>query len=194
MIWSKQKKILKSRLCDSLKGRVDFHTMKYRKIAHGLLGRAVVTLDKQEILSLVSLTYEEKHWKIYYPLYKDYMKEKKSRDEEQEKCIKAKIKKEFEASLKASEVATKILNEQGYFSERQFYHAVNMCLNMSIEDAIKSENILVRALSMFDRRLGKRRLIKMYDSIENEHDLVKKFYEIRINSEKILKNKNYIRQ
>jgi hypothetical protein len=39
----------------------------------------------------------------------------------------------------------------------------------------------VQALAMFDRRVGKRRLAKM--SVENEHPLVRKFYELRCQAE-----------
>ncbi|MGX4561896.1 hypothetical protein ACWJVV_10735, partial [Clostridioides difficile] len=37
-----------------------------------------------------------------------------------------------------------------------------MCLNISVEDAIKSYNILVKSLVMLDKRLGKRRLKNIY--------------------------------
>ncbi|EGT4869432.1 hypothetical protein DBN41_19975, partial [Clostridioides difficile] len=58
------------------------------------------------------------------------------------------------------------------------YKNLNICLNISIEDAIKSYNILVKSLVMLDKRLGKRRLKNIYEDIEKENNLVKKFYNI----------------
>ncbi|MCC0627812.1 MULTISPECIES: hypothetical protein [unclassified Clostridioides] len=64
----------------------------------------------------------------------------------------------FEEYLERDAKGYKIVNKNGCFSEFDFYEAVNICLNTSIEDAIKSYNILVRSLVMLDKRLGKRRL------------------------------------
>lgn len=61
----------------------------------------------------------------------------------------------------------KIVNKNGFFNEFDFYEAVNICLNISIEDAIKSYNILVKSLVMLDKRLGKRRL-KIYMKIQKK--------------------------
>jgi hypothetical protein len=48
--------------------------------------------------------------------------------------------------------------EQGVFSKMDFGHAFGQFLEMSIEDALASDNPLIVALAMLDRRLGKRRL------------------------------------
>src|SRR4051812_29841908 len=65
--WSKVKKQLKSFTCDSLKDRIDFHIINYRK-AHDQLGRAVITVDKKEILSMCTIIAERemnrKEWDI----------------------------------------------------------------------------------------------------------------------------------
>lgn len=57
--WSKAKKQLKSLMCDSLRLRVDFHVINYRK-AHDQLGRVVITVDKEEKLSMCTITVREK--------------------------------------------------------------------------------------------------------------------------------------
>ncbi|KQU15050.1 hypothetical protein ASG65_11145 [Bacillus sp. Leaf13] len=49
--WSKAKKRLSDFLCETLRLRVDFQVINYRK-AHDQLGRAVITVDKVEILSM----------------------------------------------------------------------------------------------------------------------------------------------
>ncbi|WP_455749335.1 SF0329 family protein [Peribacillus butanolivorans] len=53
--WSKAKKRLSDLLCETLHSRVDFQVINYRK-AHDQLGRAVITVDKVEILSMCTIT------------------------------------------------------------------------------------------------------------------------------------------
>ena len=168
MIWSKQKQILKNNLCESLRNRVDFNIVKYRK-SHDSLGRAVITLDKEEICSMATIVLEMEQCKLVGFRLDD---------------------ESFEEYLERDEEGYNIVNENGFFSEFDFYEAVNIYLNASIEDAIKSENILVRALAMLDKRLGKRRLKNIYENIEKENDLVKKFYNIRVESENMILKKN----
>ena len=168
MIWSKQKQILKNNLCESLRDRVDFNIVKYRK-SHDSLGRAVITLDKEEICSMATIVLEMEQCKLVgFRLDDESLEEYLERDAEGYKTI----------------------NENGFFNEFDFYEAVNIYLNASIEDAIKSDNILVRALAMLDKRLGKRRLKNIYEDIEKENDLVKKFYNIRVESENMILKKN----
>lgn len=47
-----------------------------------------------------------------------------------------------------------------------------------IEEALNSENIIIRVYSMLDRRLGKRRL-KGFNFNEETHPLIVDFYKIR---------------
>ena len=167
LIWSKQKQILKNNLCESLRDRIDFNMIKYRK-SHDSLGRAVITLDKEEIFSMATIVLDMEHWKVV-----GFRLDNES----------------FEEYLERDTEGYKIVNENGFFSEFDFYEAVNIYLNVSIEDAINSDNILVRALSMLDKRLGKRRLKKIYENIEKENNLVKKFYNIRVESENMILKK-----
>lgn len=168
MVWSKQKQILKNNLCESLKDRIDFNIIKYRK-SHDSLGRAVITLDKKEICSMATIVFEREHFNVV-----GFRLDNESFDDY--------IKRDLEGY--------KIVNENGYFSELDFYGSINIYLNISIEEAIKSDNILVRVLSMLDKRLGKRRLKKLYEDMEKENDLVKKFYNIRVESENMILKKN----
>ncbi|MGX4601738.1 SF0329 family protein [Faecalimicrobium sp. JNUCC 81] len=168
MIWSKQKQILKNNLCDSLRERIDFNIIKYRK-SHDSLGRAVITLNKDEICSMATIVLDREHFHVV-----GFRLDNES----------------FEDYIKRDSEGYKIVNENGYFSEFDFYEAINIYLNISIEDAMKSENILVRALAMLDKRLGKRRLKNIYENIEKENDLVKKFYNIRIESDNMILKKN----
>ncbi|WP_316572958.1 hypothetical protein [Neobacillus sp. YIM B06451] len=58
---------------------------------------------------------------------------------------------------------------------------------MSIDEAMNSENIIIKAYSMFDRRLGKRRLEKL-EFTKETHPLIMDFYKIRCDVEGITLN------
>ena len=61
--------------------------------------------------------------------------------------------------------------------------AMNLYLTMSINDILGSQNVLVRAIGMLDRRLGKRRLGDL--ELENAHPLVRLFHHVRCEAEGI---------
>ncbi|MEV5026906.1 SF0329 family protein [Paenibacillus sp. LPE1-1-1.1] len=64
----------------------------------------------------------------------------------------------------------------GIHNQYEFYYAVEEYLGLSINEALASTNPIIRALSILDRRLGKRRLI----SIRDDHPIVNKLLIIRI--------------
>jgi len=74
----------------------------------------------------------------------------------------------------------------GVFDQRCFYRAFDEFDNQSIEKSLCSENMLVRIFAVLDRRVGKRKLISMKETIENEPDSIKEFFAIRMNAEGIV--------
>jgi len=74
----------------------------------------------------------------------------------------------------------------GVFDQTCFYRAFDEFDNQSIEKSLYSENMLVRIFAVLDRRVGKRKLISMKESIENEPDSIKEFFAIRMNAEGIV--------
>ena len=74
----------------------------------------------------------------------------------------------------------------GVFDQRCFYKAFAEFDNQSIEISLKSENLLVRIFAILDRRVGKRKLIQMKETIENEPDTFQEFYAIRMNTEGLI--------
>lgn len=71
----------------------------------------------------------------------------------------------------------------GAFDEATFYNAFNAFENQSIEASLASENLLVRIFAVLDRRLGKRRLLAMRESIGQEPAQFQRFYAIRAAAE-----------
>ena len=74
----------------------------------------------------------------------------------------------------------------GVFDQRCFYKAFAEFDNQSIEISLKSENLLVRIFAILDRRVGKRKLIQMKETIENEPDTFQEFYAIRMDAEGLI--------
>ena len=74
----------------------------------------------------------------------------------------------------------------GIFSEHSFYRAFEEFDNQSIEDSLKSEDMIVRIFAILDRRVGKRRLINMYCTINPQEEVFNLFLSIRINAEGIV--------
>ncbi len=58
-------------------------------------------------------------------------------------------------------------------------------LNLSIEEALASPHDLIKALAMFDKRVGKRRLQALAAEMETETLPVKHFYALRCEAEKL---------
>jgi len=58
-------------------------------------------------------------------------------------------------------------------------------LNYSIEEALASIDEVTKALAMFDKRVGKRRLYSFVDEMANAPLLVRHFYAIRCRAEGI---------
>ena len=75
----------------------------------------------------------------------------------------------------------------GQIDQWAFYKSFDEFDNQSIEKSLVSENVLVRIFAVLDRRVGKRRLLAMKDTIEEEPEWFKVFYYIRAEAEGILK-------
>lgn len=71
----------------------------------------------------------------------------------------------------------------GIFDQRCFYNAFAEFDQQSIEMSLKSENLIVRIFAVLDRRVGKRRLALMKETIADEPDTFREFYAIRMKAE-----------
>ncbi|WP_426351292.1 SF0329 family protein [Alloiococcus sp. CFN-8] len=75
--------------------------------------------------------------------------------------------------------------KEGVYSQVEFIEAVNEYLNSPIEALIKSNNTLIKILVILDRRVGKRTLRNMGDTIITEEEIVQYFYRLRCDAEGI---------
>ena len=159
--WSSiRRKLEKEYLALSLRGRIQYFVTRY-KFSHDQEGRAAILLDGEEVLRG---SYYNKFFKSdLFP-----------RDEKYSHRIRNEYSYIDEVAL-----------ELGCFDQRSFCSAFEEFDNQSIEDSLKSDNLLVRIFAILDRRVGKRRLIKMVNEIENEPDIFQFFFKVRADAEHI---------
>ena len=94
--------------------------------------------------------------------------------------------KDCDSAKEAINQAHAFALEQGTFDQKVFYEAFGIFDNQSIEKSLVSQNPLVRIFALLDRRLGKRRLLALEESMEQELDWVRAFYVIRMQAEGLM--------
>jgi hypothetical protein len=170
MQWSKIKRNVEALFADSVKGRVGLYTTRYRTM-HDHDGRAWITLDGKEIINMTHI------WQWLYELQtragilagdKNY----RSKDNY----------KQYD------DMAEKILMGESIFVQFHLGRAMYDYPNMAIESIMKSDNPIIRAIGMFDRRIGLRRLRDI--NIATEHPLVVTTYYFRCEAEGIRTENN----
>ena len=151
-------KLEKEYLALSLRGRIQYFVTRY-KFSHDQEGRAAILLDGKEVLRG---NYYNKFFKSdLFP-----------RDEKYSHRIRNEYSYMDEVAL-----------DLGCFDQRCFYSSFEEFDNQSIDENLKSDNLLVRILAILDRRIGKRRLLKIREEIENEPEIIQFFYNVRVEAE-----------
>jgi len=160
--WSGIRKRMESEyLAESLRGHISYFATSYsRSPDHE--GRAAIRYNGKEIIN--GCYYH--NWTKAESFPKDEKYERRMREE----------------FAYIDDTAIKL----GVFDQTCFYKAFKEFDNQSIEKSLFSENMLVRIFAVLDRRVGKRKLISMKESIENEPDSIKEFFAIRMNAEGIV--------
>ncbi|MBI5959822.1 MAG: hypothetical protein HY866_13865 [Chloroflexi bacterium] len=161
MKWSKLKKTAEELLAASLQGRVQYHYTRYGPGESEIMTRAWITLDQEEILTASTAIWIREFFKLPLDM-------RQARLEDADNLISSK--------------AHVNLLQQNILSTYQFVHSLELYLGLPIDAAMASPNPIIRAFSMLDRRLGKRRL-KQIKLTQTEHECSKKCYEIRCEAE-----------
>ncbi len=160
--WSKIRfKLENEYLADSLKGHIRYFATSYSKCPDHE-GRAAILLDGNQIIS--GSYYEQ--WSNAHLLPKD-------------ETLETRLHNEFP-------YMDNIAIKYGMFDQRCVYSSFYEFDNQSIETSLVSENILVRIFAVMDRRVGKRRLRKLKETIEQEPDVFQRFFNIRAEAEGII--------
>ena len=69
------------------------------------------------------------------------------------------------------------------YTDNEFCKSLENYRNQSIQDSIQSENPLEKMFAVLDRRVGKRRLGKLKETMEEQSEWLQQFYRLRLNAE-----------
>jgi hypothetical protein len=64
-----------------------------------------------------------------------------------------------------------------------FYNAFSEFDNQSIEKSLESDDLIVRIFALLDKRVGKRRLLKLKESTSDKEEIFRTFLNIRLTAE-----------
>ena len=164
MKWSQLKRRMEGLFADSVRGRVEVWNTRYRH-AHDGEGEAWITIDGQVAYSMGSLGYLVKHHQGAERLRKE------------RGCTDYRNPDHASGYYAAWREARRNVAQAGEFALWDFNGALFDYLNMSIDEILCSDHPIIRGFGMLDRRLGKRRLTALKETIQ--HPFVGLLYEFR---------------
>lgn len=164
MRWSKLKQRIEGGFADCARGRVEVWGTRYRR-SHDQEGEVWITIDKVRVHSMGTLTYLVEWF------------ERSTQLQERRDCLDYLDRTKLDGYRAAWEEVEQHLKQEGVIGQWEFNKALFEYLNMSIEQILHSDQMIVRALGMFDKRLGKRRLKSL--NLSDEHKVVQSFYRLR---------------
>lgn len=173
MKWSQLKKRIEANFADSLAGRVQVWVTRYRNSPEHD-GEAWFTLDGERFAGLSTA---------------GFFKQINQTDTELRATTDAPSEysnENADAYWQVRTDAERLTREAGQAPLWDFTNACHSYLSSSIDEALNSDDLFLRALVMLDRRFGKRRLQKFNSS--NESPLVKQLFELRCELEGINHN------
>ena len=161
--WSGLNKNLLNFLCAPLKGRITYFLTRYHDV-HNAYGRAAVCLDKKELVDFSWTEMYEQECALSRLHNELYVRETNRVSYNE---LREKLKSEWD--------------ENCTYYEMDFLSAATTFLQMSISDALNSDNYIVRIFAVLDKRVGKRTLqsIKSEGKYKTMPEWVKQFYELR---------------
>ena len=156
MQWSKLKSRIKSLMCPELKDVIDFHVTRYRK-AHSWVSESWITVNGKRVFDCGSRTYARES--AY-----EFLAHTETPGNEVESPGEWNVKE--------------VLNRREVHEPQYMGDGLRAYLDLSIDQALVSNNPFIRAFAIVDRRVGKQRLQKLRIEDE-EHSLVRVFYDLR---------------
>ena len=159
MKWSKLKQTVEQKFADCLKKRVRIYATRYTTGSYFMV-RGWITVDGKEIASFSTPdNYGKFGWNT--------------------PDISERIPQENRTEGAAV--------EKGEFSRSDLINSCRDFINMNIDDAFESDNPIIKALAVLDKRLGKRRLRNI--NTESLHPLVLTLLYLRMECEGISVNR-----
>ncbi len=160
--WAEMRQLLEEeRLCPALRGRVRYFATRYRH-AHDSAGRVCILVDGVERLNM---TQETEVWLS---------------------AQAGRRQGEFESLCECYAALAEETAQQGRFTPWDFGRAAEEYCISPIGASLSSPQPLVRLLAVLDRRVGKRRLRRLQESLAAQPAWLRYFYRLRLESESLL--------
>ena len=77
------------------------------------------------------------------------------------------------------------INCRTEYTDEEFCNALELYRNHNIKESIFADNPIIRMFAILDRRIGKRTLQKIKDTVLEQPEWLQIFYLLRLNAEKI---------
>lgn len=181
MRWTKTKTLIESLICEKLKQRLKINATRY----HTSLGeqrRIWITLDNREIFNASKAHFLHAHDKLW--------EEIRSKTSNPFPDCLYECFPELVGKVNDFDYSMIILEQRNILDVDRVYDSLVKYSNISIEDALDSEDLIVKSLALIDKRLGKRRLANLKFGFDT-HPLLVTFYRIRCEVEGI-SNSNFL--
>lgn len=162
--WSDLKKQMNDLLCDSLKKNISYFYTNYHEV-HNAYGRATINFNKHELVAF--------SWVEMYEQDQDI---NNLRQEGEKKTYDEMLREKWMPECTLCDV--------------NFIDSVTVFLKTDITDSLRSDNYLLRIFAYLDRRVGKRTLAKIKNDVEKLPEWVKRFYQIRCETEDLCFRQN----
>ena len=167
-MWSKDKKQLEERLAPSLANKIVYimeagHKTTWRatyKVEIRYMGEPVVKFSE-------GIDYKGDHYEMLERMALPEITWTK--DESHQLFLKVQLR----------------LWEEKTYTASIFFVGMREYLSLSISDALKHEQWMIRLFAILDKRCGKRTLVKLAEEINTYPDALKEFYLIRLSNEGI---------
>lgn len=165
-MWSKEKKHLEARLAESLIGKIEYNLEGGRKTTWGATYKVEIRYNKKPLVKFgEGINYKTNY---YESLERAKLEEITWTKEES-----------YMVFLKAQQ---RLWDEETYTIDLFFMGMVEY-LSLSIEDALKHDEWMIRLFAIMDKRLGKRRLLKLEKEINTYPKMLQIIYKIRMKEE-----------
>ena len=158
--WNNLKKQMNDLLCDSLKDKITYFYTGYHEV-HNAYGRATINYCKKEMVAF--------SWVEMY----------KQEQELSQLCSQGK-------NVSYSEMEMKKWMPECILCDADFINSLTIYLKTDIATSLQADNYLLRVFAYMDRRVGKRKLIKIKDEVAMLPKWVKQFYRIRCEADGIV--------
>lgn len=179
--WSGTRRVLEEDLlCPALRGRVQYFVTRYHG-APDRHGRACVRVDGVEHVMA----------NPYGPYVRGY-----DALEQAHKVAEGVPTREWvghggvgfryeEENRRIEDEVARLRWQDGVFEEWEFLRSVEAYRNAPIEESLTSGQPLIRLLAVLDRRVGKRRLLRLREELGAQPEWLRFFYRLRLEAEGI---------